>query len=284
LSGFFLLCDPALLLPPDTDDQGRGVVFWQRLITWSADHRVRLGPTTLDLVLAEFGDLGWPSFEPPACPVALKRTARKSLNNLLARVQLARDDAEPIAAIPLLTPRHRRGKLIEEAIGHDAATLYMPALLGLATDLDYWEPVADTLGFDPPPPDLLPLVTDATQVLDRERDHAVAAFLHGRRIIIVGDKPQGDLVASISRQYELDVDQIRWIASEPGKRINLDSLSSLEPDTAVVVCIKGFIGHPKSESVEAKCRARGIIARSVWDRRELADALHDAYVVSGSCS
>lgn len=151
MNTFFLLCDPALLLPPETDDADRGLHFWLRLITWSADHRVRVGPISLDLVHASFADLGWPHYQPPGCPAALAQAARRSLNGLLARVQVPPEAQPDVAVVPALTPSHRSGELVEEAIGYDAASLCTNDLLGLATDRDHWTPSGDTVVFNPPP-------------------------------------------------------------------------------------------------------------------------------------
>jgi len=273
MTSFILLCDPAILLPPDTSDPDRGVAFWQRLITWSADHRVRLGPTTLDLVHATFADLGWPNYDPPGCPTALKRVARRSLNGLLARVQLPTDSHPTIAVVPTLMPNHRSGDLVEEAIGHDAATLWMMGVLGIATDRSHWAPPADAVAFDPPPPDMLDLIDTPLAHLDEEIDSAVAGFLRGRRLTIVGGCPRPELSESLCARFELDAAQVHWIGSERGQRLNLDSLDGLQADRDVVVCVTGHIGHAGSRGVKARCRRREIELLCVHDQNQIADEL-----------
>lgn len=277
---FFLLCDPALLLPPETDDEERGLYFWQRLITWSADHRVRVGPMTLDLVHASFADMGWPRYEPPACPTALARTARRSLNTLLARTQIPSDAHPSVSVVPALTPSHRSGELVEEAVSSDAAGLCSDDLLGLATDRDHWVPPGDFVVFNPPPPEALTLISEPSQLSDQEIDRAVAVSLRERRITIVGGWPKPELIDSLCVRFELEATQVRWLSSEHGKRLNLDPLATLQASMDVVVCITGHIGHPGRDGVRSRCRKWGIEPRCIEDRNQIAESLRQLYGAS----
>lgn len=280
MTSFFLLCDPAILLPPDDEDPDRGLAFWERLIRWSADRRVRLGPESLDLVHATFSDLGWPDLEPPGCPKALKHSARQALNGLLGRVRSPSGSRPPISVVPRTVPRHLAGELVEEAIGHDSATLCSDGLLGIATDRVLWEPQGDSVRFDPPPPSTLPLIHEPSAELDEEMDAAVGRFLRDRRLTIVGGWQQPAVVDALCHRFKLETRQVHWIPSERGHRLNLDALDGLQKDSDIVVCITGHIGHPGSEGVKARCRKREVPLRGVQDQGRIADDLQSAYAAT----
>jgi hypothetical protein len=203
--------------------------------------------------------------------------ARRSLNGLLARVQLPADTQPAIAVVPTLTPSHRSGDLVEKAIGHDAATLSMTGVLGIATDRGHWTPPADIVKFDPPPPDMLTLIDNPLEQLDQEVDGAVARFLSGRRLTIVGGWSRPELIESLCARFELEAAQVRWIASERGQRLNLDSLSALQAERDVVVCITGGIGHAGSEGVKTRCRSHEIELRCVYHENQIFEALRRPY-------
>ena len=272
----FLLCDPALLLPPEPQAAEIGLDFWPRLVAWSANRRVRIGPETLQLVYSAYEDLGWPTLQYPACPAALQRTAHRALAILLSRGHEA-DETCAVDRIPTLSPHHTRGDLVEEAIGHDAAALASPELIALATSDDFWSPPQTSVTFDPPPPDQLPLSFDPSARLQPEVDVTVSEFLVGRRVTIIGGTANDHFLADLGDVFDLVNSDVRWIASEPGKGVKLDFLEGLRPDRDVVFCVVGHIGHPESIKVEQACTRRGVPLHSVDDLRDIIERLRARY-------
>ena len=107
----FLLCDPGLLLPPDAEDVGEHERFWHRVVEWSSDKRVALGPEAHELVIRHFEMQGWPDYQPPFCPRGLAGLACGALNRLLAS---KREPMGPPASAASLVPsyvRHQDGEL-----------------------------------------------------------------------------------------------------------------------------------------------------------------------------
>lgn len=277
-----MLCDPALLLPPPRDATTDGLDFWRRVVGWSANRRLRVGPESLALVFAAYEELGWPNTEYPACPPPLQRLAHGALSDLLGRLRRDTDPAKAVRRIPTLSPRHQGGELVEEAIGHDAAHLASPDLVAIATSAGHWVPPAEVVAFDPPPPDTLPLVFEPTDRLDVEIDIAVAAALGGRRLTIVGGVLDDRLISALCTRFDLPAERVRWFESQPGSRVNLKPLDGLQPDRDVVFCVVGHIGHPESTKVDNVCSKRGIESQHVADSRDIIGRLRDRYGADAS--
>ena len=241
-----VLCDPGLLIAPDSGDADAGLRFWPRLIGWAADRRIMLGPATVQLVCSAYAEIGWPTFDPPACPAGLKRTARHALHTLLAQVP-SNPGAPQTTSPRTVRPAYLGPSGGDEAISQDAEVLHTRGLIGLATLEIHWAEPADAVSFDPPPPASLPFAIEPHQRLPGEVDHAVATHLQGRRITIVGGEPSQSALATLVEQFDLSSPQLRWIGSEKGQRLNLDPLDGLQAGVDIVYCITGHIGHSGRE-------------------------------------
>jgi hypothetical protein len=262
MSGF-LLCDPALLMPPPPDEQG-AARFWSRLIKWSTDHRLRLGPAGYAQVVSLLGEVGWPERDAKHYPPGMAQLAYRTLAMLLKQVAAA--DIQPPA--PRLSPNHRAQ---EESIGADVAALHSSPILGLATAEEYWAEVSDSVTFDPPPPESLELLFEPGAKVAGEEDLAVRRFLKERRLTIVGgirnERVLNDLATRFSPR------EVQWLDAEPGTRLNLDGLTGLHARNDVVYCVAGHIGHDGSIKARQCCRKRGIEIRKVERPKEILEDL-----------
>jgi hypothetical protein len=270
-----VLCDPALLLPPG-DAQEPDVEFWSRLIAWNGDRRVGLGPMTYELVTGTYTDLDWQSFQPPLCPTALASAARRAVYGLLARLLRPSDDVD-VPAAPSLRPRHLADDLVAEAIGLDAALLHDTPVRAIASSVAHWAEVSDAVAFDPPPPELLPILVEPGQRLAAEVDDEVATALLGHRVTIVGGRESQIVMGDLLGRFGVPADQIRWVEAGGSKRLKLELLNAVRPDRDVVFCVTGYISHADSEKVQTLCARRGVVAHCVEKRLEIITALIEAF-------
>lgn len=266
-----LLCDPALLGPPP-DDPVEAVDFWTRLVEWSADRRLRLGPATYAIVLDLLGDCGWPTPGSIPYPPGLSREAGRALSTILQQV-LSRDDESEVASIPTMTPSYRRDPAAAEAIAKDAVELHREDLIGLATHPGHWASDATEVTFDPPPPDHLPFLGTPGQRLALERDLGVATYLAERRITILGGEPSPYVLKKISKRFKVPEREIRWVGCDSGERINLDCLNGIRAQVDVVYCVTGHISHSGSSKARKQCVKRGCQLREVEHGSDIPDDL-----------
>jgi hypothetical protein len=262
----FVLCDPALLMPPPADEEG-AAHFWARLIEWSTDHRLRLGPTSYELVVLLLGRFGWPQLKVDNYPPGMAQLAHRALSTMLGQA-LGGDTQDPP---PSLTPRYLGHDEGEAAIGSDAAALHQLRLLALATAEAHWEKPEKIVVFNPPPPESLSLLFEPSQQVSGEVDHAVHRFLKKRRITVVGGIRSDNVVAELNDRFTPQ--EIRWFDTEPGSRLNLDGLLGLQSRVDVVYCVTGHIGHDESIKAKKCCRKRGVEIRKVEKASEIADDL-----------
>jgi hypothetical protein len=269
-----VLCDPGLLVPPARDDVATGVVFWPRLVEWSADRRVRLGPATQQCLVTALGDIGWPDFAPPGCPTGLRGNASRALHALISRVaSLEVTDKE----LPTLDPLYSGPIDAASSIGSDASALDGGGLVGLATDTAHWSSPADAVKFDPPPPDLLPFVLQPGQRLTQERDKAVATLCSERKITIVGGLFSEHVMKTLRHRFSIDGKQVKWLVAERNQDVNLDALSGVRREADIVFCITEPIGHDTWQAARRQCRRRGVELHEVRRVNEIADSLCSRY-------
>jgi hypothetical protein len=261
----FVLCDPALMMPPPPDEN-EGAQFWARLIEWSADHRLRLGPAGYELVVSLLGEFGWPKRDAANYPPGMAQLAHRSLAMLLKQVAAAETRHPP----PRLSPRHQPDGG-EEAIGMDAAALHESPILGLATAKEHWDSVAESVMFEPPPPESLTLLFEPGASLPDEEDLAVRRFLKDRRVTIVGGVRDEQVLNDLTTRFQPK--EVRWFGAEPGPRLNLDGLTGLHARFDVVYCVTGHIGHEGSIKAKKCCRKRGIEMRKVSKAGEIVNDL-----------
>jgi hypothetical protein len=267
----FVLCDPALLMPPP-DDVEAAVRFWTRLVEWSADRRLRLGPLAYEVVLGLLGKGGWPDAGTIPYPPGLGKLAARALSTILQQVLPAGDGDEP-EKTPILDPNYRLDAAAALAIAHDAVRYYDHGLVGLATDTAHWDREADELRFEPPPPESIALLFTPNRRLPQERERAVTRYLRDRRITIVGGEPSPHIVAALSERFAIPQRKIRWVGCNPGERLNLDSLDGLQASVDVVYCVTGHIGHAGSTKARKRCRKRGTQLREVEHANDIAEDL-----------
>lgn len=261
-----VLCDPALLMPPPPDEDG-AARFWTRLIEWSADHRVRLGPASYGVVVGMLGHFGYPRRDASKYPPGLAQLAHRTLAIMLGQALAAEIKDPP----PSLTPQYQANQEGEAAIGADLAALHQSALLGLATAREHWAVSSDCVQLDPPPPECVPLIFDPLAPLQEESERAVKTYFKKRRLTIVGGIPNDALIDELKGRFQPR--EIRWLGAEPGSNLNLDSLSGLQARIDVVYCITGHIGHDGSTKAKQCCSKRGIELRKVSKSSEIADDL-----------
>ena len=235
MTAVLVLCDPSLLLPPAKEDIDAGTRFWVRLVEWADDRRVRLGPAGQEFLVTTLAEAGWPDFEPPACPAALKRAASQAMNRLIGQVRYAALDLS--AATPSFDPAYVRDVAAGEALGRDVAALGVEGLAGVATDAAHWSEPASAVKVVPPPPDMVPLVLNPGEEMPGERDRATAQQLCDRRIVVIGGIPGAALVETLEARFAVSGGQVQWVGSEKNQRVRLDLVDGLRPDRDLVFCI-----------------------------------------------
>ena len=273
MSAPFLLCDPALLLPPGRRADERDYqTFWARLIEWAADRRLRMGSESHAALMNELAALGWPDMKPPRCPQALTRDAARALNSLLTVVAVdPPGDAQTANAA--FDPAYVRDEALGDAIARDVKTHNEGPLLGAATEVAHWEREVDVVAVLPGPPYELHLVTEPGGSAPFEADFAAASHLKTRRITIVGGREVGAVCADLCERFKITHGQIRWIEAEKGSQPELDRLKGMSGDRDVVLCVTGRMGHAGSDKARRLARASGVRIVCVERTGEIADAL-----------
>lgn len=266
-----LLCDPALLGPPP-DDLAEAVDFWTRVVEWSADRRLRLGPATYAVVLDLVGNGEWPTPGSIPYPPGLGQLASRALSTILQQVLSDGDASEP-ESVPAMTPSYRLDPVAANAIARDAVGLHREGVIGVATHSSYWDADAAVVTFDPPPPDHLPLISRPRQRLATERDLDVATYLAKRRITILGGEPSPHVLKKISNRFKISQREIRWVGCDSGERINLDCLDGIQAQVDVVYCVTGHISHAGSNKARKQCVKRGCQLREVEHGSDIPDDL-----------
>ncbi|HEX6205053.1 MAG TPA: hypothetical protein VFZ29_04520 [Solirubrobacterales bacterium] len=224
-------------------------------------------------------ELGWPDYTPPHCPSALAREARRAFTGFLTEV--AADPPFSAGDVPDLDPEYVLDEEFGLAIAIDFAEHGDERLIGAASRYSNWERQVDAIQVKPSPPREVPLVTEPQQVLEKEIDLRVAKVLVGRRITIVGGRRSTPIVERICQCFGPEVAQIRWLEAEPNKSPNLDGLENVRPETDVVICITGAIGHPESDTVARRSRRGGLEPVLVERRSEIETALRARYGKGG---
>jgi hypothetical protein len=271
----FLLCDPGLLLPPDADDVGEHEQFWRRVVEWSSDKRVALGPEAHDLVIRHFESQGWPDYQPPRCPRGLGSLARGALNRLLAS---KREPIDGPVETPTLTPRYVRHVDGELAIAIDVTSNWNVSPVGLASADHHWKPQGTKVTISPPPPESIDLVTSPNAVTGEEREALVRTQMQNRRLNIVGGLRDEGVIARLEERFGLKGAEIRWIESSPGRDPLTDRLRGMRGHGDVLCCVIGCqgvigLGHPGSQAAVGHARNRGVPHCKVERPSQIVDAI-----------
>lgn len=265
-----VLCDPGLVMPPPQVPE-HAAQFWARLVEWSGDHRLRLGPAGRARVVSLLGAIGWPDRHSHAYPDGMAQLAYRSLGLILGQALVA--DVEPPAAT--LSPDYGVSEEAANAIALDAAALHTQGLVALATAEGHWSQAGPAVRLIPPPPAELELLFTPKGRLAGDTDRAVARHLRTRRVTIVGGVPSGRIRADLANRFSPA--QIRWYGSEPGSNLNLDPLEGLDARVDIVYCVTGHIGHAGSIKADKCCHRRGVRLRKVERASEIIPDLRNRH-------
>jgi hypothetical protein len=273
----FLLGDPGLALPPETDNHHEHRTFWSELVVWATDRRVRFGPLSYSVVVDYFTSNGWPDYKPPSCPVELGTAARSALASMLAALIDCEADC---TELPVMTPRYTRFEDGALAIGGDLAAQWSETLLGLASNPTHWDAPATEVRLAPPPPERVKLVFTPHQPVAEETDLRVARFMRGKRVHIVGGLPSADTITTLAARFEIEPRNVTWLESEPSKPPNLRGWRSLAGHRDVAICVIGTqgvlgCGHSTSETAERYAVNRGVLFLKVQRPSEIPGRLCD---------
>jgi hypothetical protein len=274
----FLLCDPGLIIPPPQGGDEHLRSFWLRVIEWSTDRRLKLGPESFHFTINLFGQANWAFLEHAACSV----DARSALNRLLASVQPAANLPD---SAPSLTPRYTFIPEGERALARDLGATWREELLALASRAAHWNAASLAVELRPPPPASVPLVTSPNQPIPREVDLRVGEYLLDKRITLVGALHDDRFLRLLCRTFKISMDQVRWIESEPNREPQLDALKGLSGNRDVVCCILGApgqlgLGHAGSEKAKRMTMDRGAELLAVSRPNEVLGALRERFGVN----
>lgn len=281
MGGPFLLCDPALVTPPEpSEDIKAARDFWVQLIEWSGDRRVRLGPECRGVVVDRITAFGWPDFRPPACPRSLAGMAAERLTVMLTAVGVVDDEAcgDLSGDVPDLDPAYVGSGDGGLALAMDLRTGHCRALVGVATRQTSWADArAATVDCRPPPPKDVPLVHEPNAAARGERDVYAGVNLHGRRLSIVGHRVDAKVYKELEKRLGWVTGAIRWIECEKGHKPPLEPLKGMQSDRDLLCCLTGHIGHAGSQKALGIAKKCGVAAICVDEAREITDALVARY-------
>ena len=83
--------------------------------------------------------------------------------------------------------------------------------------------------------------------------------------------------ALLEERFKVASSQIKWIPGDPARKLNLDPLDGVRTDRDVVIVITDYLGHPESEGVEIRCKARGVKMHLVSNQNEVVDYLRNTF-------
>ncbi len=269
-----LLLDPRLLAPPGRPGAplSDAPAFWQRLIDWDADPRAKLGIESHRLVCDTYAQHGYPNHDISLKVPTLRREYQAALNRLLSRVH----DSSSEVGSRKFVPAYLGSAEESLALQMDVAGTCAAPILGIATDRDHWDdPSATQVEIEPPSPPRLSLCVTAGERLAEECEAALRAFYCGKRIHIVGARPDANIEATILGRLKLDPSDLNWITCEKA-RPPWDLAArwrALLPDRDITVCITGRVGHATSKMAATAARTQGVIHLRVETPQQVVAAL-----------
>ncbi len=276
----FLLCDPGLVRPPgQSTDSSIHQRFWERLVGWATDRRVRLGSESLYAVFRKLEEMGWPDFEPPQCPPALARDARKALTLMLSSV--APNGMHQLEGIPLFDPKYVLDDELGMALALDVGEQGNEYLLGTASDPAHWERQEAVVYVKPSHVGQVSLVAEPHQRTSQELDLEAKIALKGVRIIIVGARKATYVYKKLYERFGVTAERIIWVETEKGQKPNLDCLQSVRSKVDLVVCVTGMISHAASEKTIVRARRGGVEPILVERVGEIIGGIRERLIPSG---
>ncbi len=258
-----LLIDPALLVPPVSNEAQDWKDFWVRIMDWNVDGRVHLGPATFalatqEVMLCEIAANGENNWLPHT-----RRERMRAVNSLLSRQIAAKCLKKPLRKFP----EYCGPDIAVCALLLDIPATYTdaPDFLGLATSSRHWSEPRTTVKCVPPPPDEIELCFEPNAELKNSLLEKCVQRLDGAKVKIVGGQREDRVISELSGRCSINKSKIEWLQAERNKKPNLKSCTGLRPQD-VVICITGRIGH--SESIKAKTLTKR--ANAYWIEVEVA--------------
>jgi hypothetical protein len=163
--------------------------------------------------------------------------------------------------------------VIGTAIRADVAEQHDLGLTGAATSHEHWSQPADTAKLLPGPPPKLALIVEPRVVSDAERDLRVARRMTSVRLTIVGGLAKETVYKQLKKNYGVEACDVRWIQTEKSREPPLDQLKGMQPESDIVLCVTGWIGHAESRKVVDLSRRCGVKCVCVEKRSEIVDTL-----------
>lgn len=243
-----LLLDPHIIVIADEQYENRPMEskhsYWDRIIRWSTDNRVRLGPESHALISGHFSEFGYPANEiDPALP-HIARECSTAVNRLLSRVMEPNIDSREI----FFTPKYLGSANSELALKFDLTSFHAGVIAGIASVESHWDVLANencTLRLTPPPPSELELCFCPGAFLQSEQSEKLRNILSKKILTIVGGKRNNNVINEIFTKYRIPKKNIHWIESEKAKPPrNIDGKwSQSDPEKHIILCVTGRIGH-----------------------------------------
>lgn len=255
-----VLLDPAIALEAK-DEQSLS-----RLLTWTADHRVKLGTRAWNH-LADIYSTG--SLDVPR---VLAKMAHEGIGTLLSRSPIKHSVRESTA---IAAPKYHGAKLTHSLLVDDlVGTSVLEGELFLGTHESLWAEKPSTVACVPPPPADVGVHLEPNLPSLEERRTATARHFKDRRILIVGGQIELRVVEAMSEQLGIPAGHINWMASEKNKRArNLKATINGLPKGSIVVCVVGKVGHDVSGDVEKHSNRDGITLREPRFASHIVDDL-----------
>lgn len=269
-----ILADPGLIFPPaeGTDP----LDYWNDVIAWGADRRLRLGRECYEWVFSTADADGWSLFDVEGCPPALRRLAIRAVSRLLAEPALPERLPDDLYEMSPDYVRHVDGGTI---ISIDLTSEWPEEVFALASRAGHWsDPCVAVTVRD----SNTPLALSPTFHSDREQVVAARKALSGVRVTVVGGLRATQVADELAEMLGIGDSRLRWIEAEPGRQPNLDGLIMLRAQRDVVCCVLGApgqlgLGHSGSEKAKRLAERAGVRLVIVRRPSEIRAALVDAF-------
>lgn len=264
-----LLLDPGILVP-----QGEPVdyseEYWNRLMAWSLDGRVKLGADSHAFVYDEYARYGYPHAELRVYPAELAREFRRALDRLLARTVLCpTGDPGRRAIVPPYRGPQGAATALERDLGRAAAVA-----AGLASREENWDGRVRFVRCEPPPPREIQLLFSPDEPLDAESTQYARGWLAGRTVRVVGGQPEPRTLERV--RDELGTGNVQWLPCERHKKPAIRKRwQGMTSERDVAVCITGRVGHATSQAAERLARSAGVPYLEIEKATGLPEGLVD---------
>lgn len=262
-----LLLDPGILVPPEappTDWRG----FWIRLVEWSSDRRIKLGPASHAFIVHLYAELGYPHLELYVHPPALRHEYRKAIDRILTSITSASfRDLEVTFDIEYAGAREA-----ETALRRDVPLDPM----ALASAPELWRRPAKALRCAPPPPESVQVVFEPNVGLEAEAVARAREWMTGRRLRLVGGQRDAAILARLADDFQIAYGNIEWLECERHKKPPVARRwGGLDPDRDIAICITGRVGHDTSLAAAKCARAANVHYLEVETANEIPARLRD---------